>query len=687
MGVPTRLRRAPGDLLTMPPWSRLAAVGCVTLALGCGGGDAGAPSARASASSSASLAAPVSSSLPLEPTGTASAALPDAISGASVPYSGPPVLGEGKLDGDALRAHNRERLKGDTSPVIALTGPDPVALGKRLCEAVVPRRPPGVPVLVKPNIGGFDSIKDPDKSNGDDGVAGRVTNPEFVRGVIQCLKQRGHTKITVADGWGGPHSYWEKLVVVSGFAEMTRQEGVPLVCMCDDGTFDVQGDKPGKPFAVTGMGKTRVPTLLLPKVLAEHLSGGLFVEVPKLKAHRFSVVSLGIKNLQGVVMSSVAAPAHRQKFRMHEELKEYLEGKKAGAEDRALYVRSLDLFAQRIVDVLEVATPDAVLLEGTPAMMGDGFQQMVPVTPSVAIGGTNVVRVDQAGSMFLGAWENDKLARGLMGRKSSPLIEVAAKRLGLDLSSTQIEGEAADLVRAGRPFVFKALAPFSLAGTEGTTGQTPAPKPSGAKVASAAAVGADPIKLDGTLDEVAWSRAKVVEFSTDWKGGATGVTTKVRFLWSPDALFAGFELESLGFNTDTTKPTDRDRPRLYQEDCVELFLAPDSKQRSRYFEIEVGPFGHFLDLSIDRGLKKEDVGWSSGLTVGTRRDVAASRGTIEVRLSAPEIKAALKSGGELGLALYRMEGKADRRYLAWSPTLTDKPNFHVPERFGTLSLE
>ena len=80
-----------------------------------------------------------------------------------------------------------------------------------------------------------------------------------------------------------------------------------------------------------------------------------------------------------------------------------------------------------VVDVLEVATPDAVLLEGTPAMMGDGFQQMVPVTPNVAIGGTNVVRVDQVGSMFLGAWDSERLARGLLGRKSSPLAPLCSK--------------------------------------------------------------------------------------------------------------------------------------------------------------------------------------------------------------------------------------------------------------------
>ena len=44
----------------------------------------------------------------------------------------------------------------------------------------------------------------------------------------------------------------------------------------------------------------------------------------------------------------------------------------------------------------------------------------------------------------------------------------------------------------------------------------------------------------------------------------------------------------------------------------------------------------------------------------------------------------LVAGAKLPIALYRMEGKSPRQYLAWSPTLTRKPNFHVPDKFGAL---
>jgi hypothetical protein len=46
---------------------------------------------------------------------------------------------------------------------------------------------------------------------------------------------------------------------------MAAAEQVPLVALDDDGVFDQQGDKPGKPLAISGIEHTRVPTLLMPK--------------------------------------------------------------------------------------------------------------------------------------------------------------------------------------------------------------------------------------------------------------------------------------------------------------------------------------------------------------------------------------------------------------------------------------
>src|SRR4029079_17971880 len=121
---------------------------------------------------------------------------------------------------------------------------------------------------------------------------------------------------------------WENVARLTGYDVMARDEGVSLVAMDDDGVFDVEGDQPGKPLAVKGIGATHVPTLLLPKILAEHLDHGLFISLPKIKAHRYSVVSLAIKGGQGTVMLSDKSPAYKQKWRMHKELTKYLDLRK-----------------------------------------------------------------------------------------------------------------------------------------------------------------------------------------------------------------------------------------------------------------------------------------------------------------------------------------------------------------------
>ena len=370
----------------------------------------------------------------------------------------------GTLDGDALRKKHRARIAADGSPVTILTGGSSRELGQRICEAKVPRVAADTPILLKPNIGGFDWFKDPKKNDDDDGVRGRTTDPEFVRGVIRCLKARGHTKITIAEGWGAHHADWEKLVKVSGYEAMAESENVPLVAMDDDGVFDVQGDKPGSMLTVSGMDKTGVPTLLSPKLLADTLRNGLFISIPKIKAHRYAVFSLAIKGMQGTIALSDASPAFRQKWRMHRELNPYLDAQtKKLPEDRASYVKSLETFAERIADVLEVKTPDVVLADGAPIMQGDGFQKMYPLHERVAIGGTNVVQVDRVAAEFMGAFNRPELAKELGGHKTSPLLEAAAKRFGVDLGTRPaIDGDGAALLDQPRPYHFAAMAPFVI---------------------------------------------------------------------------------------------------------------------------------------------------------------------------------------------------------------------------------
>lgn len=652
------------------------------LALSCQPKSEVAKTPDAAKETATALAASTASAVPT------AVATSDVVSGASAPWAGDQklVVG-GQVDGATLRKTTRARILADTSPVHVLRGTSALSLGQEACERAVPKIDASKKVLIKPNLGGFDWFKDPKKSGGDDGVRGRITDPEFVRGIIRCLKTRGHKAITVAEGWGATHADWKRLIQVSGYEKMTSEEGVRLVAMDDDGVFDVEGDTPGAPLKLTGMEKTRVPTLLIPKILAEHLANGLFISAPKIKNHRFAVASIATKGAQGTIMYSDAAPAFRQKWRTHKELGKILPLLKSDPEEgNKQYLEAIDLFAERIADVLEVEAPHVVLADGSPMMRGDGFQKLIPSEEMIAVAGTNFLRVDRVALELLGVWDNADLGAKLGGRRTSPLVPVAAKRFGVNITHVDVVGSGASLLAAPRPYDYFSMSGFDIHGS--AKGGAPVPDvpiaPSGKPRATAIHLKAgETITVDGIEDAI-WKLAKPVSFDTDYAGHATPTKTEVRFAWSSSGLYALWNLESAGLNVDRSRDIHVEREKLYEEDCTELFLTPDPQRRTRYFEVEVGPLGHFFDLDVDRAKKSSDTGWSSKPKIAST--VHGSSVVLEYLLGAPEIVRVLQPSVVLPLALYRMEGKAPRQYLAFSPPRTKSPNFHVPEAFGELEL-
>jgi hypothetical protein len=155
-------------------------------------------------------------------------------------------------------------------------------------------------------------------------------------------------------------------------------------------------------------------------------------------------------------------------------------------------------------------------------------------------------------------------------------------------------------------------------------------------------------------------------------------------------LYFAIDMEGAGFFVDESRARETERERLYEEDCAELFIGPDPGRRSHYYELEVGPLGHFFDIEIDRAAKaqskRSNTSFSGRMEIGVHPERAAHRAHLEIAIRAPEITSVLAADARLALGLFRMEGKAPRHYLAWSPARTERPNFHVPEAFGTLRL-
>jgi len=184
-----------------------------------------------------------------------------------------------------------------------------------------------------------------------------------------------------------------------------------------------------------------------------------------------------------------------------------------------------------------------------------------------------------------------------------------------------------------------------------------------------------------------WETAQAIRFDQDWKGekNASGGMTEVRLLWSAETLFVQFLAKYKSLTVFPDAREDGWRNQLWDRDVAEVFLQPAGSDPTRYLEFEVSPNGFWIDLKIAPG-KKE--GLHSGMRRKMSRDSAQKTWTADLALPVKSLTSNFDPKQAWGVNFYRIEGEREPRfYSAWSPTLTEKPNFHVPTRFGTLVFE
>ncbi len=593
----------------------------------------------------------------------------------------PPVSDE--LGVAQLVARHRARLIAEReAPVHVIAERDAFEAARQLCERVVPQRPPETPVLIKPNSSGIDRMRD----GIDDGVELRTVGYDFLRGVIACLTARGHREITITDTWTRPEQR-ERWMRVTGIDRLVREEGVRFVGLFDDRGPD--GTLSPTIAAPLGADHTLGDELRVPRVVARHLRDGLFISVPKMKMHRFAVMTLSIKNNMGLVVIGDGEGGETRAGRMHREIGAWLERFRGPErfDDREAYVASLEIFSRRIVDVLEVITPDAVLIDGVPPVAGDGFALNEPFDAGVAIGSTNPVLADAVALEWMGMLDNPDLEREIHHR-TSPLVEEAARRFYGDtapLQAIRVEGDTSFRTSAHVAH-YRGFPGFEV-------GHPPSPAPELPWLARAvhATRTEQAPAVDGVLDDAAWATARPVSIDHDWRGRAApaGLDTDVRFVFADDALCMGFEAAYQTLVVDDAAPIETEHPALYRFDAVEAFIDPTPRTPETYIELELGPRGHFMDIDVDRNRQpRGDVAWSSGMRVATRVDAAVRRYVIEACVPASAFGVERLGAADWRIGLYRVAGEGRQRpHLARYPTYTERPSFHVPERFGWLRLE
>jgi len=162
----------------------------------------------------------------------------------------------------------------------------------------------------------------------------------------------------------------------------------------------------------------------------------------------------------------------------------------------------------------------------------------------------------------------------------------------------------------------------------------------------------------------------------------------VRICWSDEALHVRFVCNQHEPLVVSAEPkTDRKTLGLWDRDVCEIFVAPNPETPQRYFEFEAAPTGEWVDLGIVITPESRETDWEfrSGMSAAA----GVSEREVKIGMTIPwSASIPTPNRGDLWLVnLFRCVGpEAPDRYLAWRPTHTPEPAFHVPEAFGPLQF-
>ena len=196
---------------------------------------------------------------------------------------------------------------------------------------------------------------------------------------------------------------------------------------------------------------------------------------------------------------------------------------------------------------------------------------------------------------------------------------------------------------------------------------------------------------ESDFDNDIWGQCEPFTIEHYWSGEPAMPSrhTEARVCWSDEALhvrFVGKQQEPLIVSENPV--TNAKTLGLWDRDVCEIFLAPDPAAPWRYFEFEAAPTGEWIDLEIEVKPEGRETNWefASGFTTAAKLEGEGL--LVGMRIPWSEALPKPSAGDFWRVNVFRCVGpEAPERYLAWLPTRTPEPNFHVPDVFGVLRFE
>ncbi len=206
-----------------------------------------------------------------------------------------------------------------------------------------------------------------------------------------------------------------------------------------------------------------------------------------------------------------------------------------------------------------------------------------------------------------------------------------------------------------------------------------------------------PITIDGRMDEPAWMAAPDVgAFHFPWWTAGKKEQTVAKLLYDDNAIYLAYICEDAHIWAEHTL---RDS-KVFNDDCVEFFVAPNSANPNAYFNFEMNVIGILLDQFHPHGaeapLTEE---WNgTGIQIatsinGTLNDDSDTDRYWILEASIPFHNFAgvarhtpPEPGDVWHVGLNRCGGKTNEQFSQWSPSDTPMPAFHVPSCFGHMTF-
>jgi hypothetical protein len=199
---------------------------------------------------------------------------------------------------------------------------------------------------------------------------------------------------------------------------------------------------------------------------------------------------------------------------------------------------------------------------------------------------------------------------------------------------------------------------------------------------------APPLAADFT--HPAWRTATPLAIDRLWSGAPAPpeLATTARLLWTAADLWVGFSCAYTELDLDADVDPDVERHALWERDVCEIFVrSPREPHAASYKEFEVAPTGQWCDLAIHRPRVDVDWRWQSGMRAAAAIDAASSTWHAVMAVPLPAFGVTPAVGDRWHVNLFRIARvRGIRQYLAYAPTNTPTPDFHVPEALVPLQF-